>query len=52
MSVVGNIIEFWGENDELSDLDVEEAQRVLASWMAKLPGDVWDYRLGDPPSKK
>lgn len=52
MSQVGNLFEFWDESAgqyHLQDVDVREAKTIVAGWMAKLPGTIWDTRLGDPP---
>lgn len=40
----GELIE---EFPNLIDITQEDARRVLAGWMAKLPGRYWDERLGD-----
>ena len=45
---VADIVEFWGEMTEGTDLesvDPEEAREVIAGWMRRLPGNIWDTRL-------
>lgn len=48
----GDLVEYWTEiardNDELADVSVQDAARVLSRWLAALPGDGWDKRLPDP----
>lgn len=51
MSRVADIVEFWGESgitpSDLAHLSAVEVQAQLATWMSKLPGNLWDERLGD-----
>ena len=45
---VGSMVEFWDENDDLKDIPLEQGREYVANLMKRLPGDVWDSRLGDP----
>jgi hypothetical protein len=50
---VGNLVEFWNEHEDdlpeghpLKNVALAEIRDQVATWMAKLPGDAWDVRLG------
>jgi hypothetical protein len=48
----GTLLEFWTEKTEGTDAEGiphEFAQMVIAKWLARLPGDAWDTRLGEYP---
>ena len=51
MQKMGNIVEFWGEDDYCDDsirnLSPEEVQKQIAIWARRLPTDSWDLRLGN-----
>lgn len=51
---VGNLVEFWGEREEvLSDenplkgVALSEVRAQLSAWMNRLPGNGWDVRLDE-----
>lgn len=47
--VVGTLVEFWSEQcPELEDVPVEDGCEYIARLMRRMPGDVWDRRLGEP----
>lgn len=49
---VANLFEDWemvtteGFHSDIAHLDLNEARKVVAGWMKKLPGKMWDRRLG------
>lgn len=54
MDRVGTLCEFWEEmrkDYELEDLEFDEAQKMIANWMAKLPGTQWHIFFGPQPDK-
>lgn len=49
----GTLLEFWTEKTEDTDAEGiphEFAQKCIARWLMKLPGQAWDTRLGDYPT--
>jgi len=52
LSEAGTLLEFWTEKTKDTDAEGiphEFAQLCIAKWLARLPGDAWDTRLGEYP---
>jgi hypothetical protein len=53
MQRAASLLEDWDEattrgwHQDLADIDRDEAAHVIAGWMKKLPGTLWDTRLPD-----
>lgn len=45
------MFEYWDDLSKvhgMEDLDRVEAEQIVAQWLRRLPGDVWDERLPQP----
>jgi hypothetical protein len=38
--------------DDVAALDADAVRAQLATWAQRIPGDVWDTRLGDPDANR
>lgn len=52
LSAAGDLVEFWSEKtaheEWAGEIDAEYARECMAVWLRRLPGVVWDTRLGAP----
>lgn len=45
-----NLLEAWDDIPETEELDYDFAKECFKRWLAALPGDAWDTRLGEADS--